>query len=167
MSKNMFEDPKNQRIDLFSNFKNIMPADSDLLKKSYQQSVINATQEFKAKCSEQSMKEVQETPHKKAKVHIVEPTDTEQPAMFKIALKIKKLTEEKFNLKKQPSTDSSKISLSSGNLANQDLKSCIKKSSNFEETKFFLAEENLLTEEVAELENASGAKSNNRLEILL
>lgn len=162
MSKNMFEDPKNQRIDLFSNFKNILPADSDLLKKSYQQSVINATQEFKAKCSEQSMKEVQET-HKKAKVQIVEPNDLEQPAMFKIALKIKKLTEEKFNLKKQPSTDSSKICLSSGNLANQDLKSCIKKSSNFEETKLFLAEENLLTEEVDELENASGAKGNNEI----
>ena len=158
MSKNMFEDPKNQRLDLFSNFKNMLPNEPELLKKSYQQSVLNATMEFKAKCSDQTFREVQETaPHKKAKVQIQEPPDADQPAMYKIALKIKKLTEEKFSLKKSASMVNS-ASTSSVTNAGQELKSCIKKqSANSEDSKSLLEvpEENFLSAEFDSLADKS------------
>ena len=154
MSKNMFEEPKNQNIFDSLQFKNMHHNENDinLLKKSYQQSVFNATYDTnnsKSTVDSQSLTQIQETSGKaKSKVQIQEPHEN-APAMFKIALKIKKLTEEKI-LKKTPSEESGNNSVADLG-ASQELKPCLKKT-KFDGIKLELSEDNLLANEIVEFE---------------
>lgn len=155
MSKNMFEEPKNQNIFDSLQFKNMHHNENDinLLKKSYQQSVINATLDTntsKTAADSQSLTQIQETSsgRSKSKVQINDPHEN-APAMFKIALKIKRLTEEKI-LKKTPSEES-RNSITELE-PSQDLKSCLKTKQQVDEIKLELSEEDLLEDEIVEFE---------------
>ncbi len=158
MNKNMFKDPDNKQ-----NFFESMPfkklnqndVDLNLLKKSYQQSVINATLEAQSRSlhhESQSITLVQETSKHKGKVQIVDPTSESAPAMYKIAMKLKRLTEEKL-LKKQGSVDSR-----TSQEPNHELKPCIKKIDD--ECKKNLVEENLLANKNVNVDEEKNGKFN-------
>ncbi len=158
MNKNMFKEPENKQ-----NFFETMPfkklnqsdAELSLLKKSYQQSVLNATLEAQSRSTNienQSITHVHETSKHKGKVQIVDPISDNAPAMFKIAMKLKRLTEDKL-LKKQGSLESK-----TSQELNHELKSCIKKKN--EELKKSPSEKKLLSNNNNNL-NEEGEKNGN------
>ena len=146
MSKNIFEETS-KRIDIFDHYsKNIHYGEADLnmLKNAARRSLDN-NNNGNSKHEMAVLKEVHETNQAKSRNHRVQIQDPHEntPAMYKIAMRIKRITEEKI-LKKHPSQESGSSLSPRTNKKQRD---------NIEhnEVKIVLNEEQMLINELVEL----------------
>jgi hypothetical protein len=149
MSKNIF-DETTKRIDIFDTLRHTKSihhceTDINLARNNPRRSISSNFENNHHKPS--SFKEIHETTttsKTKNRVQIQEPTE-HVPAMYKIAMRIKKLTEEKL-LKKYPSQESS----TSNNSKEEPKASILTRKQEIEDINFVLNEDKLLINEIVE-----------------